>query len=84
MFNEKINGCQNNPENSSTKKVSEHTPSGFSISKISSFKTIKSKHDICRGKDWVQNICESIKKHAMVIISFKKTKLLTNEQQKSY
>ena len=46
MFNEKIYGCQNNPKNSSTRKVSEHIPSGFSISKISSFKTIKSKHEI--------------------------------------
>ena len=26
---EKIDGCKNNPENSSTAKVSEHIPSGF-------------------------------------------------------
>ena len=26
---EKIDGCKNNPENSSTPKVSEHIPSGF-------------------------------------------------------
>ena len=26
---EKIDGCKNNPENSSTTKVSEHIPSGF-------------------------------------------------------
>ena len=25
----KIDGCKNNPENSSTTKVSEHIPSGF-------------------------------------------------------
>ena len=37
-----IDGCKNTPENSSTTKVSEHIPSGFSIvSKISSFKCIK-------------------------------------------
>ena len=33
---EKIDGCKNNPENSSTAKVSKHIPSGFSISTISS------------------------------------------------
>ena len=26
---QKIDGCKNNPENSSTTKVSEHIPSGF-------------------------------------------------------
>ena len=33
---EKTDECKNNPENSSTTKVSEHIPSGFSISTISS------------------------------------------------
>ena len=28
---EKTDGCKNNPENSSTTKVSEHVPSGFSM-----------------------------------------------------
>ena len=34
---DKIDGCKNNPENSSTTKVSEHVPSGFSMSTMSSF-----------------------------------------------
>ena len=34
----KIDGCKNNPEESSTTKVSEHIPSGFSMFTISSFK----------------------------------------------
>ena len=38
---EKIGGCKNNPENSSTSKVSEHIPSGFSMSTISSLKNRK-------------------------------------------
>ena len=37
---EKIKGCKNNPENSFTTKVSEHIPSGFSMSTMSSFKGI--------------------------------------------
>ena len=32
----KIDGCKNNPENSSTTKVSKHIPSGVSMSTISS------------------------------------------------
>ena len=37
---EKIDGCRNSPNNSSTTKVGEQIPSGFSMSAISSFKTI--------------------------------------------
>ena len=37
---EKIDGCKNNPEKSSTTKVSEHIPSVFSMSTISSFRSI--------------------------------------------
>ena len=42
---EKINGCKNNLENSSTTKVGEHIPSGFSMFKTSSFKSIEKKRD---------------------------------------
>ena len=38
---EEIDGCTNNPENTSTTNVSEHTTSGLSMSKMSSFKNIK-------------------------------------------
>ena len=38
---EKIDGCKNNPNKLSTTKVSEHIPSGFSVSTISSFKGIE-------------------------------------------
>ena len=37
---EKIDGYNNNPENSFTTKVNEYIPSSFSISPISSFKSI--------------------------------------------
>ena len=33
----KIDGCKNNPDNLSTTKVSEHIPTGFSMSTISTF-----------------------------------------------
>ena len=58
---EKIDRCKNNPENSSTTKVSEYIPSGFSMSTILSFKTIENKHDVYRGKDCMKKFCESLK-----------------------
>ena len=42
----KIDGCKNNAENSSTTKVSQHILSGFSISTISSFRSIENKYDV--------------------------------------
>ena len=47
----KIGGCKNNPENSSTTKVSEHISSDISMSTMLSFQIIEARHDICRGKD---------------------------------
>ena len=38
---EKTDGCKNNPVNSSTTKVDKHINSGFSMSTISSFKSIE-------------------------------------------
>ena len=43
---EKTDGCKNNPENSSTRKVREHIPSGFSMSTISLFRSIENKRDV--------------------------------------
>ena len=48
---EKTDECKNNPEHSSTIKVSERIPPGFSMSAISSFKSIKNKHDVYGRKD---------------------------------
>ena len=66
---EKIDGCKNNPENSSTTKVSEHIRSGFSMSTISSFRSIENKHDVYRGKDCMKKFSESLREHAMKIIN---------------
>ena len=83
---EKIDGCKNNPENSSTTKVSKHIPSGFSMSTISSFRGIENKHDVHRGKDCMKKFCKFLREHAMKTINFKrkKMKLLKKEQQESY
>ena len=71
---EKTDGCENNPENSSTTKVSKYIPSGFSMSTISSFRSIENKHDVYRGKDCMKSFCEFFRDHAMKIINFKKQK----------
>ena len=69
---EKIDGCINNHENSSTTKVSEHILWCFSMSTISSFKSIENKHDVYRGKDCMKKFCESLTQHAVKIINFLK------------
>ena len=56
---EKIDGYKNNPENSSTEKVSKHIPSGFTMSTILSFRSMENKHDVYTGKDCMKKICES-------------------------
>ena len=82
----KTDGCKNNAENSSTAKVSETIPSGFSMSTISSFRSIENKHDVYRDKDCMKKFCKFLREHAMKIINFKKKKmkLLRKEQQESY
>ena len=71
ISSEKIDGCKNNSENSCTTKVSEHVPSGFSISVISSFRSIENKHEVYRGKDCMKRICEFLREHTMKIINLK-------------
>ena len=50
---------------------------------ISSYRTMKNKHDIYRGKDCMKKF---LREHAMKTINFKKKKmkLLTKEHQESY
>ena len=71
---EKIDRCENDPENSFTTKVGEHVPSGFSISTSLSFKSIENKNDVYRGKDYMKKFCESLREHAIKIIIFKMKK----------
>ena len=68
----KTDACKNDPENSSTTKVSEHIPSGFSMSTLSSFRSIKNKHDAYRGKDCMKTFCKSLRGHTMKMINLLK------------
>ena len=71
---ENTDGYKNNPENSSTTKVSEYIPSGFSISTISSFRSVENNHNVYRVKDCFKKFREFLREYVMKIINFKKKK----------
>ena len=52
----KIGGYKNNPEKTSTTKVGEHIPSGFSMPTTPSFKDIENKPDVYRGKNCTKRL----------------------------
>ena len=72
--------------------MSDHIPSGFSMSAISSFRRIENKHDVYRSQDCTKKFCEVLRQNrrenssSMKIIYFflKKKKLSIKEYQKSY
>ena len=66
---EKIKECKNNLENSSTAKIGKRIPSDFKISTISSFNRIENKRDVHRGKDCMKKLCESVREHAMKLLT---------------
>ena len=55
---EKIDGRKDNRKSLSTTKLGKHIQSGFSMSTISSFKTIENNRDIFRSKDCMKEFCE--------------------------
>ena len=70
---EKIDGRKNNPENPYTTKEGKHIRSGFSVSAISSFKSIE-KSMMYTEVVTMRKFCESLREHALKIIDFKKKK----------
>ena len=69
-----IDECANNPENSSTTKIGEHVPGGYSMSTIWAFDHIENKHTLSRGKDCMKNVCEFLRGNAKNITDFEKKK----------
>ena len=82
----KINGCENNPENSSTTRIGCHITCEYSMSTIWGLDHVESKHILYRGKDCKKRYCDSLKEHAKNIIGLQKEKmlLLTNKELKSH
>ena len=62
---EKMDTRHNNPEkSSSTTKIDEHTPSGYSLFTHCSFDTTKNKLDYYKGKNCMKNFCLDLREHA--------------------
>ena len=77
----KIDRCANNPENSSTTKIGEHIPCGYSVLTIWAFHHIKNKHTLCRGNDCMKMLCEYLRKHRKNVIDFEKKNVSVNKRR---
>ena len=82
----KIDTCQNNPDLSSTAKINQHIPSGYSIYTNCSFDKSNNKLSYYRGEDCMKRFCKDLKDHATKIIDFKKKTMipLTKEEEDNY
>ena len=74
----KIDTCYNNPDLSSTTKINQHIPSGYSIYTNCSF--VQSYY---RGEVYMKRFCKDLKDHATKIIDFQKKAMipLTKEEE---
>ena len=82
----KIYTCYNNPDLSSTTKINQHIPSGYSIYTNCSFDKANNKLSYYRGEDCMKRFCKDLKDHATKIINFKKKTMipLTKEEDDDY
>ena len=82
----KIDTCENNPDLSSTTKINQHIPSGYSIYTNCSFDKSNNKLSYYRGEDCMERFCKDLKDHATKIIDFKKKIMtpLTKEEEDNY
>ena len=82
----KIDTCQNNPDLSSTTKINQHIPSGYSIYTSCSFDKSNNKLSYYRGEDCMRRFCKDLKDHIIKIIDCKKKDMipLTKEEEDNY
>ena len=73
----KIDECANNPENSSTAKLGENIPCGYTMSRIWTFDHIENKTYFVSWKRLYEKVLWNFKGHAKNIICFGKKKMLT-------
>ena len=66
----RIDGYANNPEKSSTTKIGEHIPCGYSMSTLWAFDHIENKHTLCCRKDCMRKFCTSLREHATNVTKF--------------
>ena len=60
----KIDGCVNNPENSSTTKIGEHIPCRYLMPTIWAFDDLENKRTLYHGEDCMKKFCTSLRDHA--------------------
>ena len=77
-----ISTCRNNPNESSTIKINEDTPSGYSLLTYCLFDNAKNKLSHNRGQDCMKMLLKDLKEHAKIIIYCKRTNYLFNRQRK--
>ena len=82
----KKDACQNNPDLSSTTKINQHIPSGYSIYTNCSFDKSNNKLSYYRGEDCMKRFCKDLNNHATKTIDFKKKIMtpLTKEEEDNY
>ena len=73
---EKMSTCINNPNESSTTDINEHTPSGYSIFTSCSFDESKTKTNYYGGDDCMKKFCKDLREHAMKTINYEKKKII--------
>ena len=80
---EKISICYNNLNLSSTTKINQHVPSGYSIFTNCSF---DKSYNNYRGEDCMKRFCKDLKDHATRIVDFKRKFItpLTKDEENSY
>ena len=76
----KIDRCANNPKNSSTAKMFEHIPFGYSMPKIWTIDHIEKRHFIS-WEDCMKNFSESLREHTKEIFDFEKKKMHANNKK---
>ena len=83
---EKISTCYNNPDLSSTTKINQHVPSGYSIFTNCSFDKSYNNLSHYRGEDCMKRFCKDLKDHAKRIVDFKRKFItpLTKDDEDSY
>ena len=83
---EKMSGCENDPEKSSTIKVNKHIASGYSLLSHCLFDKTKNKLDYYRGKNCMKNFSFDLREHAEKIINYEQAKIIapTKKERKAH
>ena len=65
---ENISTCRNDPNNSLTIKINEHTPSGYSLLTFCSFDNTKNRLSHYRDQDCMKMLCKELQEHTKRVI----------------